>query len=449
MSLRLAIKRSLEGAEPPPAARPPLPLAPKPPQPQPQQTSLRIVVRKPPRPPAVQLPKIDKCVRNSDPAAIDDVGFVEVSSALPDPLIKELYQEAADKVARHEAGAGGSSPRKRRQPPSAPPPGDPEVEEISNALQTDVSPALLERVKAAMEDCDAAKRTMSVLFGKPSPHAQVDASNYRGFVLETPKVLITKPGSNPQLPHADDHCSSCVICLIHLRDGQEPTRVAKYNGRHKDYPTGITVGCDSCNRTEQLPDRDFRRGVHLTDEKWHCDCSQPHTPYDFEGKLTRAFSELLHSDAPSLCDSYAGPCSPRAGDGMLGVPMLVHRGPGLASDATENRMVLFLTLRPVYRNLRGRGIDEIHHKYNPALQIHASCILYNQFKKVNEIYERSGCGLEGYFSAIVGAETASLMREVKRLKEENRCLKEQAGKRRRKQREKDKRRKEMGAVHPN
>lgn len=120
--------------------------------------------------------------------------------------------------------------------------------------------------------------------------------------------------------------------------------------------------------------------VHLTDERWHCNCSQPHTPYDFEGKLTRAFSELLRSDAPNLCDAHAGLSVQRAGDGMLSMPTLVHRGPGLASDATEDRMVLFLTLRPVYRNLRGRGIDEIHHKYNPALQIHASCILYNQVR---------------------------------------------------------------------
>jgi len=70
------------------------------------------------------------------------------------------------------------------------------------------------------------------------------------------------------------------------------------------------------------------------------------------------------------------------------------------------------------------SVDKLHHHYNPALQIHASCMLYNQFKKVNSIYERAGCGLDGYFGAIVGAETASLMSEVKRLKEENRKLKE-------------------------
>lgn len=72
---------------------------------------------------------------------------------------------------------------------------------------------------------------------------------------------------------------------------------------------------------------------------------------------------------------------------------------------------------------------------------------------MNQIYERGGCGLEGYFSAIVGAEAASLMREVKRLKEENRRLRDRAGKRRgQRRREKEKRRpKEVGtpAVLPN
>ena len=72
-------------------------------------------------------------------------------------------------------------------------------------------------------------------------------SNYKGYIVETPKILVALPGSAPQLPHADDHCSSCIICLLHLGDGQEPTRIATYDngGKEKDYPTGITVTCDS------------------------------------------------------------------------------------------------------------------------------------------------------------------------------------------------------------
>jgi len=169
--------------------------------------------------------------------------------------------------------------------------------------------------------------------------------------------------------------------------------------------------------------------VHLTNEKWHCACSSPHAPYDFEGKLTAAFGELLGPDAPDLCDAYAGPRETRAGDGLLAVPTLVHRGPGNPTSATEARCVLFFTLRPQYGDLREPGVDDLHHKYNPTLQIHASCILYNQVKKVHAIYDRSGCNLEGCFGAIVGRETASLMREVKELKEENQQLRAKRAKR--------------------
>jgi len=76
---------------------------------------------------------------------------------------------------------------------------------------------------------------------------KMSSINYKGYIVETPKILVALPGSAPQLPHADDHCTSCIICLLHLSDGQEPTRVAVYDngGKVKDYPTGITVTCDS------------------------------------------------------------------------------------------------------------------------------------------------------------------------------------------------------------
>jgi len=208
----------------------------------------------------------------------------------------------------------------------------------------------------------------------------------------------------------------------------------KKKKKKKDYPTGITVGCDACGREEQLPDEDFRRGVHLTNEKWHCNCHSPHKPYDFEGQLTSSFSELLEENAPNLCDAYAGSKKTHdglrsAGDGILGLPTLIHRGPGNASASAESRYVLFFTLRPLYRNMKkceGDGMMDDkqlqYHRYNPMLQIHASCILYNQFKKVKSIYENSGCNLDGFVRSIVGLETASLTKEVAKLKEENKIL---------------------------
>jgi hypothetical protein len=408
------------------------------------------------------LPTISKSVRNSDPAEIDNVGFLEVKSALNEELVNEILWEAAGKVALHEAsnaastsstaspspsitassvsssrkkskGKGGKSSKLRNQ--------DEEVEEISNARQTEVSEELLERIRRELLGSDVAHRAMREIFGggaSSGEHGE-GASNYRGFIVETPKVLITPPGNSPQLPHADDMCTSCLFGIIHLRSNQEPTRVAEYEGKRKDYPTGITVYCDECEAGEQLSDADLRRGVHLTDEDWRCSncCSdehddgkegsatescekkKEHVPYDFEGKLVNSFGELLEDGAMDLCDAYAGASHAselRAGDGILGLPTLIHRGPGNPTSASDSRYMLFFTLRPTYRNLRRNGIEKTRHRYNPALQIHASCVLYNQFKRVRNIYERGGCDVGPSLGAALGPETAELAQENARLR---------------------------------
>ncbi|KAL9182225.1 hypothetical protein ACHAXT_012877 [Thalassiosira profunda] len=403
MSLRLAIQRSLEtsSSKEPEEASAPAPETKRPGRP-----------RKPPiakAPVVVELPKIDKSIRNTEVSKIDEFGFVETSQTLPQHLIQQLYQEAVENVRRYEEAS--DQPKRKRQQQS--------IVEISNALQVDVSEALQERINEAIQAISATTAaTMETVFGAKSCNGE---SNYQGFITETPKLLVTKPGSNPQLPHADDMCTSCVICLIHLKDGQEPTRVAKYGGLTKDYPTGITVACDLCNRMEQLPDVDFRRGVHVTDAKWHCNCSEPHTPYDFEKKVTMAFGELLEEGAPDLCDAYAGSKDAKAGDGLLCLPTLIHRGPGNATSAKDSRYVLFFTMRPIYRNVRHGGVEEAHHKYNPELQIHAPAVLFNHFKRVKRIYEGSGCNLEGYFNPIQSAEAGALSVELAKVKEEKRC----------------------------
>ena len=131
-------------------------------------------------------------------------------------------------------------------------------------------------------------------------------------------------------------------------------------------PSPITT---ECNRHEMLPDHDYRRGVHLTDESWSCNCKEPWQQYDFEGKLVTAFSELLERGAPDLCDSYCGKEDIKMGDGYLALPTLIHRGPGNASSSAEPRYMLFFTLRPQYANATSSAAH--YHKYNPDLQIHA------------------------------------------------------------------------------
>lgn len=47
-------------------------------------------------PPVVDLPKIDKCIRNKDPVKIDNYGFVEIKNVLPKSLIDEIRKEATE-----------------------------------------------------------------------------------------------------------------------------------------------------------------------------------------------------------------------------------------------------------------------------------------------------------------------------------------------------------------
>jgi hypothetical protein len=371
-----------------------------------------------PTSPVVELPQIDNCIRNIDPSMINDFGFVEISGLLSEQLLDEVRQEAIDKVTRYLDRGRKNSPKAKKQ----------RIEEISNSLQVEVSTDLLNKIGREVHASDIANNAMRAVFGGDNNggglgRTETNNNNYNGFVIETPKFLVTLPGSNPQLPHADDHCNSCIMGLIHLRDNQVPTLAATYDGRNKDYPTGITVSCNTCNRTQMLPDRDFRRGVHLTDEEWNCaDCTAPVIPYNFEGSMVKSFGELLDSDALSLCHSYCGKKDVNAGDGVFTLPTLIHRGPGCPSTATENRYMLFFTLRPQYNNTTTAGVDE-YHKYNPDLQIHAPCILFNQFMNVKSIYDESGCNLDGYISTIVGKKTASLMREVAQLNAEVKHLK--------------------------
>ena len=220
MSLRLALKQSaLEAAtEPPNSSRgPKFNTSTMAQDGQPQSTTSP-TANQPSLTPRMNRPKITKSIRNTDPTQIDNHGFVEVSNVLSQQLLQDIKSHAQTKIESQKHI------------------------EISNALQVDVSKELFNEMKFLVDGNEIISNTMKFVYGQES---EFQPSNYNGFVVETPKVLVALPGSDPQLPHADDHCTSCIICLLHLGDGQEPTRIAKYDGMNKDYPTGITVSCDS------------------------------------------------------------------------------------------------------------------------------------------------------------------------------------------------------------
>ena len=189
--------------------------------------------------------KLTKCIRNTLPSQIDTHGFVELSNILPSQLLTNIKNHAISKIENDSDN----------------------IEIISNALQIDLSKELFNEMKVNLVKNEIVEETMKFVYGQPPPPVTSEgdvtsstssegkgsaieekqpksSSNYKGYIIETPKILVALPGSAPQLPHADDHCSSCIICLLHLSNGQEPTRVAVYD-KTKDYPTGITVTCDS------------------------------------------------------------------------------------------------------------------------------------------------------------------------------------------------------------
>ena len=43
-----------------------------------------------------------------------------------------------------------------------------------------------------------------------------------------------------------------------------------------------------------------------------------------------------------------GPAGPRAGDGLIALPTMIHRGPG---SGPQERLVLFFSIRPVYKDI--------------------------------------------------------------------------------------------------
>eukprot|EP00956_Cyclotella_meneghiniana_P023245 scaffold44917_cov45-Cyclotella_meneghiniana.AAC.1 len=350
MSLRIALKRSLEdddnGARRPPKSTAYIPslrgkkyddgTSSHPPvqssgvvAPAAAATSSRIVTPRrrrrgriendSPPPKVVELPPVTECIRNTKVTNMESTGFVEMKRVLPSHLVGLLRGEVEDKLSSllsSQCDDDDDSYRLKKKTKTAKNrDGDDGYDggfvKISNSLQANVSHDLAEKVSKALLENKTLGAAMKLVFGKScdneddndstAANAQDEkivtesssSSYYDGFVVEREslKLLATTPGSPPQLPHADDHCTSCLVGIVHLKDNQLQTRIAQYNP-NKDYPTGITSTCDSCHVEEQLPDVDYRRGVHLTTQKWYCgNCQQPQqqqsslslsTPYDFE-----------------------------------------------------------------------------------------------------------------------------------------------------------------------
>ena len=67
----------------------------------------------------------------------------------------------------------------------------------------------------------------------------------RAVVLKNAKILFAELGSQPQIPHADDHCNRELFGVCHLLGDQAQTEAVAYSAAAA-YPTGIQVQWDEC-----------------------------------------------------------------------------------------------------------------------------------------------------------------------------------------------------------
>jgi hypothetical protein len=76
---------------------------------------------------------------------------------------------------------------------------------------------------------------------------------------------------------------------------------------------------------------------------------------------------------------------PRAGDGLVALPTLVHRGPG-GDPAMGRRWVLFFTVVPLFAAEDGTdpAFEATLGEYDPEAQIHAVWLLWRAAAAVRE-----------------------------------------------------------------
>lgn len=188
------------------------------------------------------------------------------------------------------------------------------------------------------------------------------------FKITNASIISTPPGTPPQIPHADDTCVRELFAVVQLLDGQRPTMYEPYDPQEK-YPV--------VNHAK------LNDGAVLS--------------ATVKQQLRAAFGKLLEDGAPELCKELCQlPCgSPAAGDGMVALPTLIHRGPGTVGSK-KWRHVLFFSVRPVSPGGAGTSTDV----YDKDYQIHNEWLLHalgssaEEEEKVLAMYSAAGYSQE-------------------------------------------------------
>ena len=350
-------------------------------------------------------------LRNADASRIDRAGFVEVEGL--------LSARICDEIARMPMTRARS---------------------ISNALELDISidsSSAARGVHAALASSSTLQAASLHLFGTAE------------FDISTLKILEAERNAPPQIPHSDDFWNRELFGVCHVLPGQRPTECVQYDA-NADWPTDLWTQCDDCQRYVAISDRVARKRTHCEGRFSCCTigqtCAQTRALCTSAGaanderelftasRLRDAYSQLLLRPAETI--AMMRPCgmpAPAVGDAVLGLPTLIHRGPGdraaersaplgqrahtLEEGAREYgeygeqqrgdqqhceqqqrplRRVLFFTLRPRFTGPRAsaEGVT-----YDPDTQIHAAWILWRTAEVVDEktrAHVRSAYGRLGF-----------------------------------------------------
>ena len=308
-------------------------------------------------------------------------GFAEVRSVLPPELCGRLAAYSMEKA-----------------------------EAISNSFQKSIRGKLREEVQAALLACPSLYDACEAAFGT------------RSLVVENLKVVLAEANAPPQIPHADDYCNRELFAVIHLLDDQAPTECLPYNSTAR-YPSGVAAQCDACGEWSPLSDEAARRRRHIhgvftcaeagrrcgrvqdhPDElakeaaEAHEEAENSRLTEGFARDVYTAFYELLHR--PVAVTRGMRPCGPPrpAGDGLLALPTLVHRGPGNRGNPSDRR-ILFFSVRPVFAEDPGSVGT-----YDSSEQLHAgwllsrtgSLITADEAKLIFGEYRKIGFDLQGF-----------------------------------------------------
>lgn len=94
---------------------------------------------------------------------------------------------------------------------------------------------------------------------------------------------------------------------------------------------------------------------------------------DFAVDVLHAFGDLLYRPASVVSRMHPMGAPPDAGDGVVALPTLVHRGPGGNDALATERSVLFFTIVPLFDD---DDFEETLGNYDPDAQIHAGWLIW-------------------------------------------------------------------------